>query len=76
MKVEAKLSKFRETQTTVVNLFAGKVTKESLEHARGSVTEMVGAHNKLNDVYTKWYDKTHKEQKRRAAASGLGTSHK
>ena len=43
---------------------------------------MDGVHNKLNDVYTQWYDKTNKiveeckEQKRRAAASGSGTSHK
>ena len=31
LQVEAKLAKFQETQTTVVNLFVGKVTKESLE---------------------------------------------
>ena len=60
LQMEAKLANFQETQTTVVNLFAGKVTKESLEQARGSVAEMDGAHNKLNDVYTKWYDKTNK----------------
>ena len=60
LQVEAKLAEFRETQSTVVNLFAGKVTKESLEQERGSVAEMDGAHTKLNDVYTQWYDKTHK----------------
>ena len=82
LQVEAKLAEFRETQSTVVNLFAGKVTKESLEQERGSVTEMDGAQNKLNDVYTQWYDKTHqiveerKEQKRYATASGSGMSHK
>ena len=52
MQVEAKLAEFQETQTTVVNLFAGKVTKESLEQARGSIAEMDVVHNKLNDVYT------------------------
>lgn len=68
-QVEAKLAEFQETQTTVVNLFARKVTKESLEQARGSIAKMDGAHNKLNDVYTQWYDKTNmiveerKEQK-------------
>ena len=66
----------------MVNLFAGIVTKESLEHARGSVAEMDGAHTKLNDVYTQWYDKTHqiiedrKEKKQRTVTSGSGTSHK
>ena len=52
LQVETKLAEFRETQTTVVNLFAEKITKESLEHARGSAVEMDGVHNKLNDVYT------------------------
>ena len=59
LQVEAKLAEFRETKITVVNLFAGKVTKESLEQARGSVTKMDGAHTKLNYVYTQWYDKMH-----------------
>ena len=31
LQVESNLAKFQETQTTVVNLFAGKVMKESLE---------------------------------------------
>ena len=31
LQVEAKLAEFRETQITMVNLFTGKVTKESLE---------------------------------------------
>ena len=69
LQVEAKLVEFQEIKTTMVNLFTGKVTKESLEQARGSVIEMDGVHNKLNDVYTHWYDKMHwiveerKEQK-------------
>ena len=60
LQVEAKLAEFRETQTTVVNLLVGKVTKDSLEQVRGSIIEMDGADNKLNDVYTQWYDKTNK----------------
>ena len=60
LQVEAKLAEFRETQTTMINLFVGKVTKESLEQARGSVVEMDGVHTKLYDVYTQWYDKKHK----------------
>ena len=82
LQVEAKLAEFRETQTTMVNLFARKVTKESLEQERGSVIEMDGAHTKLNDVYSQWYDKMHhifeerKEKKRRAVSSGSGRSHK
>ena len=69
LQMEAKIAEFQETQTTVVNLFAGKVIKESLEQARGSVAKMDGAHTKLNGVYTQWYDKMHqiieecKEQK-------------
>ena len=63
-------------------LFAEQVTKESLEQVKGSIAEMVGAHNKLQDVYTQWYNKTNKiieerkEQKRHAVASGLVMSHK
>ena len=81
-QVETKLAEFRETQATVGKLFAKQVTKESLEQVKGSVAEMAGAHNKLQYVYTQWYDKTNKiieerkEQKRRAVASGSGTSHK
>ena len=41
-------------------LFAEQVTKESLEQVKGSVAEMVGAHNKLQDVYTQWYNNTNK----------------
>lgn len=81
-KVETKLVEFRETQATMGKLFVEQVTKESLEQAKGSVTEMTAAHDKLQDVYTWWFDKTnaiikeHKEQKRHAVANGLRTSHK
>ena len=37
-----------------------QVTRESLEQAKGSVDEMADAHNKLQDIYTQWYDKTNK----------------
>ena len=63
-------------------LFVEQVTKESQEQVKGSVAEMVGAHNKLQDVYTQWYDKTNKiieerkEQKQCEAASGSRTSDK
>lgn len=82
LQVETKLVEFRETQATVGKLFIKQVTKESLEQVKGSFAEMAGAHNKLQDVYTQWYDKTNKiieerkEQKRCAATSGSGTSHK
>ena len=59
-KVETKLAEFRETQATVGKLFAEQVTKESLEQAKGSVAEMESAHDKLQDVYTQWFDKTNK----------------
>ena len=80
--METKLAEFRETQATLGKLFAEQVTKESLEQAKGSVAEMVCAHDKLQDVYTQWFDKTNKiigeckEHKRRATASGSDTSHK
>ena len=82
MQVETKLAEFQETQTTVVSLFIEKVTKESLEHVRGSVQEMEGAHNKLQDVHSQWFDKTNKiikerkDQKQYATTSGSGRSHK
>ena len=60
LQVEAKLAEFWETQTTVVNLFVGKVIKESLEQVRGSVVEMDGVHNKVQDIYTQWFNKTNK----------------
>ena len=81
-KVETKMAEFKEIQATVGKLFVEQVTKESLEQAKGSIIEMVGAHEKLQDVYTHWSDRTnkiieeHREQKRHAVASGSGMSHK
>ena len=81
-KVETKLAEFKETQVIMGKLLAEEVTKKYLEKAKGSITEMEAMHDKLQDVYTQWFDKTnkiveeHKEQKRRTANSGSGTSHK
>ena len=81
-KVENKLTEFKETQATMGKLLTEEVTKESLEQAKGSIAEMTAAHDKLQDVYTQWFNKTNKiieeckEQKQRTATSGLGTSHK
>ena len=61
---------------------AKQVTKESLEQAKGSIAEMIVVHDKLQDVYTRWFDKTnkiieeHKEKRQHAATSGSGMSHK
>ena len=55
-----KLVEFKETQATVGKLLVEKVTKESLEQAKGSIVEMTAAHDKLQDVYTQWFDKTNK----------------
>ena len=57
-KVETKLAEFRETQATVGKLLGKQVTKESLEQAKGSVAEMAATHEKLQEVYTRWFDKT------------------
>lgn len=81
-KVETKVTEFRETQTTVGKMLTQQVTRESLEQAKGSVMEMTATYDKLQDVYTRWFDKTNaiieecKEHKRRAVASGSRTSHK
>ena len=59
-----------------------EVKKESLEQAKGSVVGMTATHEKFQEIYTQWFDKTnkvieqHKEQKRHVATSGSGTSHK
>ena len=60
LQVETKLAEFHETQSAVGKLFIEKVTKESLDQVRGSVIEMESVHNKLQDVYIQWYDKTNK----------------
>jgi len=50
--VETKLAEFKETQATVGKLLTEEVTKEYLEQAKGSLTEMIVVHDKLQDVYT------------------------
>ena len=59
-KVETNLIEFKETQATAGKLLAEQVTKESLEQAKGSDVEMIAAHDKLQDVYTLWFDKTNR----------------
>ena len=41
-------------------MFTEQVTTESLEQAKGSIAEMNATHDKLQDIYTQWYDKTNK----------------
>ena len=82
LQVETNLAEFREIQTTATSFLIDKVTKESLEQVKGSVTELDSVQNKLQDVYIQWYDKTNKiieerkEQKQRTIVSGSGMSHK
>jgi len=63
-------------------LLREQVMKESLEQAKGSIIEMNVKHDKLQDIYTQWFDKTnriieeHKEQRRHVTTSGSGMSHK
>ena len=56
-KVKTKLAEFKETQATMGNLLTKQVTKESLEQVKESVVEMIAAHDKLQDVYTQWFNK-------------------
>ena len=48
-------------------LLMEQVTKESLEQAKGSIVEMTVVPDKLQDIYTKWFDKT-KRKHRKAVA--------
>ena len=81
-KLERKLTEFKETQASVGKVLMEQITTECLEQAQGSVVEMNTEHEKLQDVYNQWFNKTnkiieeHKEQRRHAATSGLGTRHK
>ena len=50
--METELAEFKEAQATMGKLLSEQVTKESLEQAKGSIAEMIVAHNKLQDVYT------------------------
>ena len=55
-----KLAEFKETQASMGKLLEEQVTKESLEQAKGSIAEMNTEHDKLQDVYTWWFDKTNR----------------
>jgi len=37
-----------------------QVMKESLDQAKGSIIEMNTEHDKLQDIYMRWFDKTNK----------------
>ena len=81
-RLEMKLTKFKETQASIGKLFEEQVKKESLDQAKGIIVEINVEHDKLQDIYTRWFDKTNKiieerkEQRRHAATSDSGTSHK
>ena len=51
-EVETKFAEFKEMKVTMGNLLVEEVMKESLEKAKGSIVEMIVAHDKLKDVYT------------------------
>ena len=76
------IAKFKEKQVSIESMLTEQVMKESLEQAKGSIVKMNAEHDELQDVYNQWYYKPNKiieerkEQRRRAAASGLRTSHK
>ena len=82
LKVETKILEFKEKQVLIESMLMEKVTKESLEKAKGSIAQMNAEHDELQDVYNQWYYKTNKiieerkEQRRRTKTSGSRTSHK
>lgn len=59
-KVEVKLVEFKETKASMGKLLTEQVTTKSLEQAKGSIIEMNAEHDKLQDVYTRWFDKTNR----------------
>ena len=82
LKVEMKISEFKEKQVWIESMLMEQVTRESLEQAKGSIVKMNTEHDELQDFYNQWYYKTNKiikeqkEKRRRAAANGSRTSHK
>ena len=59
-KLEMKLTKFKETQASVEKMLTEQVTIEYSEQTKGSITEMNANHDKVQDIYTWWYDKMNK----------------
>ena len=59
-KLETKLAEFKETQASVGKMLMEQITTESLEQAKGSIAEMSTEHDKLQDIYTWWFNKTNK----------------
>ena len=47
-----KVAEFKETQASIGKLFEEQVMRESLEHAKGSIAEMIDVHDTLQDIYT------------------------
>ena len=82
LKVETKIAEFKEKHASIESMLMEQVTKESLEQAKGRIVEMNTKHDELQEVYNQWYYKMNKiieelkEQRRRVATSGSGTSQK
>ena len=82
LKVETKITEFKEKQVSIESMLMEQVTKESLEQAKGSIVKKNVEHDELQDVYNQWYYKINKiieerkEQRQQEATSGSATSHK
>ena len=82
LRVETKITEFKEQQASIETMLSEQVTKESMEKTKGSIVKMNAEHDELQDVYNQWYYKTNKiieerkEQRQQVVASGSGTSHK
>ena len=55
-----KLTEFKETLASIGKLLEEQITKQSLEQAKGSIVQMRVVHDKLQDIYTQWFDKMNK----------------
>ena len=60
LRVETKIVEFKEQQASIESMLSKKVTRESLEQAKGSIVKMNAEHDELQDVYNQWYYKTNK----------------
>jgi Holliday junction resolvasome RuvABC endonuclease subunit len=45
LKVETKITKFKEKQVSIESMFTEQVTQESLEQAKGSIVKMNAEHD-------------------------------
>ena len=64
-ELETKLTEFKETKASIGKMLTEQITTESLEQAKGSVAEINAEHDKLQDIYTWWYDKMNKTSRRK-----------